>query len=134
MGAGRLGRAIIAAVAVMTATAAFVACDNGGSSRNARVASNSRYVRPKLPPDIVLRQNARTIETRVLRWLGPKSRILSVTVVPREADIVEVIRSYGFSGPSSARDGPAWVVRAHGLFQTLVPEAGQRPLTSPRPG
>lgn len=121
---------VIAIVAVVTATAAFFAFHRGDGARNNGAASSSRYVRAKVPPGIALRQNARGIETRVMRWLGPKSTILSVTVVPRRADIEKVVPSFDGSGPTIAHGGPAWVVRARGRFEPLVIAPWQRPLTS----
>jgi hypothetical protein len=93
-----------------------------------------RYVPAQKPRGIVLHQNARAIETGVLTWLGPKSRILSVRVIARRADLARALPEYGGSGPSLEHGGPAWIVRAHGLFEPLTLPLGGLPRTSPSTG
>jgi hypothetical protein len=108
--------AVGAAIGIAAAFGAF----SRGASHSGTTAS--AYVRPHVPPGVVLRQNARAVERRVRQSLGAHAVITSVVVVAHRRETSRVI---GGTGPEIEHGGPAWIVRARGLFQPVtIPPGG----------
>src|SRR5438309_2625833 len=115
---------VLACVAAAIAAGVGIAAGLGGFGGNTRnpATSMADYVRPHVPPGVVLRQSARVMEQRVRRSLGPHSVITSVVVVRHRREIRRVV---GGTGPVIEHGGPAWIVRACGLFRPeTIPPGG----------
>jgi hypothetical protein len=85
--------------------------------------SPSEFVRPEIPSNVSLQQNASMIERNVRRSLGGHSVITSVRVVARRSELGEAL--IGGTGPEFEHGGPAWIVRARGLFRPVtIPPGG----------
>jgi hypothetical protein len=94
----------------------------GHSTSSSARMPPAAFVRPHVPRNVVLRQDARMIERNVRENLGDRSVITSVRVVTHRKEIEAVI---GGTGPAFEHGGPAWIVRARGLFRPItVPPGG----------
>jgi len=118
-----LSCAAIAAL-VLLATGAL-----GGANRS------YDYIPPIVPPGVTLHQSYRALEKNVLDALGSSSILNSVRVVSTRADLPEAVPEMaGTVAGSDAAGGPAWIIRANGLFRPVTDPPGAHPLTTPRDG
>jgi hypothetical protein len=114
---------VVAALGIAAALGAF----SLGAKPSVTADPPSAFIQPHVPPGVVPRQSALAIELRVRKSLGPHARITSVVVVAHRRQISRVI---GGSGPEIDRGGPAWIVRARGLFHPVtIPPGGSDRMT-----
>jgi hypothetical protein len=110
--------AVVAAIGIAATLGAF----SRVPERSGTATAPSAFVRPHVPPGVMLRQRARAIELRVRKSLGPHAVITSVVVVAHRRETSRVI---GGTGPDIEHGGPAWIVRARGLFRPVtIPPGG----------
>jgi hypothetical protein len=107
------GGAALALIGAGIGIAAGLGAFDGGACDVAAPSASAQYVRPRVPPGVVLRQTARKIEQRVRHSLGRDSVITSVVVVAHRRETASLI---GGTGPDIEHGGPAWIVRARGQF------------------
>src|SRR5213080_3162692 len=69
------------ALVLVVAVALAIATTTGGRGNSSSPASG-RYVRPQIPSGVATKQNPTALERRVLKILGPGSRITSVVWLP----------------------------------------------------
>ena len=124
---------LISATVLVVAIAIAVAATRHHGTRAASPPPHGfAYVPPRIPAGVKPRQAAADLERRVLRILGTGSRIASVVLVAHRQDVARYLPSLP-SGPALV-GGPAWIVRANGLFEPVSVPPGGHKLTKPRKG
>lgn len=124
--------ALLAATGFIVVVIAMVLWTTGAFGHNNR---SYNYVPPTIPAGLSLHQHADALEKRVLDDLGANSKIESVRVVTNRAAARAAIPSLPKPARSEAKqDGPAWIVRAFGMFEPVTAPPGAALITQPHHG
>lgn len=106
----------------------------GTASAGSECPHVNRVVAPVVPHGVKLVRTPAAIEARVLRALGPGSHINSVVVVRRRAEIWTELPRLGHPPQDASVGGPAWIIRAYGIFIPVTTRAGVVPRPQPHNG